>query len=391
MGARVDTVGLTKEFDGREAVSDLTLSIPAGAFTVLLGPSGCGKTTTLQMVAGLEYITAGDILFDGSSVADVPPDKRDVAVVFQSYALYPHMTVAENMGFGLKVRRSARAEIKTRVTQAADLLGIGDLLGRRPATLSGGQRQRVALGRAIVRRPRVFLLDEPLSNVDAKLRAEMRTELRALQRELQATFIYVTHDQLEALTMADFIAVLHNGVLQDAAPPAEIYDRPATRFVAEFVGSPPMNILPATLHRSEDRRGVASLGPWTLPVELVFDDSTCAVGIRPEDLVIAGESQSAVSGTVKATELLGADQQILVDTDVGPLLFRTAREHRLQVGDRVTVQLREGGVPHVFGEPSGRRMEILGSPALGSQSSRQTPLSVSAETPLGSPREGEAS
>ncbi len=224
--ALIELDNVVKYYGANEVVSALDLVVPDGSFTVLLGPSGCGKTTTLQMIAGLELVSGGAIAFDGSDVTRVPPHKRDVAMVFQSYALYPNKTVYDNMAYGLKIRRTPREETARRVNDAAAMLSIGDLLDRKPATLSGGQRQRVAVGRAVVRRPRAFLLDEPLSNVDAKLRAEMRVELRALQQRLEATFVYVTHDQLEAMTMADQIAVMNAGILQQVGTPEEIYSRP---------------------------------------------------------------------------------------------------------------------------------------------------------------------
>ena len=224
--ALIELDNVVKYYGANEVVSALDLVVPDGSFTVLLGPSGCGKTTTLQMIVGLELVSGGAIAFDGSDVTRVPPHKRDVAMVFQSYALYPNKTVYDNMAYGLKIRRTPREETARRVNDAAAMLSIGDLLDRKPATLSGGQRQRVAVGRAVVRRPRAFLLDEPLSNVDAKLRAEMRVELRALQQRLEATFVYVTHDQLEAMTMADQIAVMNAGILQQVGTPEEIYSRP---------------------------------------------------------------------------------------------------------------------------------------------------------------------
>jgi multiple sugar transport system ATP-binding protein len=358
-GASVDLMGLTKRFDDFEAVKALNLSIPAGAFAVLLGPSGCGKTTTLQLIAGLETLTEGDIRFDGQSVIDVPPDKRDVAVVFQSYALYPHMSVADNMAFGLRMRGVSREQRRSSVGEAAEMLGISDLLDRRPATLSGGQRQRVALGRAIVRRPRVFLLDEPLSNVDAKLRAEMRTELRALQRELEATFIYVTHDQLEALSMADMIAVLQRGVLQDAAPPARIYSRPATRFVAEFVGSPPMTLLHGELQRIGATHAVARLGPWEATIEVSADDAGCTIGLRPEDLLLTSDGDG-LAGQITSAELLGADYLVTLNTALGRLTARVPQTAPPRLGEEVRIRLSMPDALHVFGDPSGQRLSSRG-------------------------------
>src|SRR5216684_1607451 len=246
--ARVDFEAVTKEFDGGVlAVDDLNLSIGDGEFMVLVGPSGCGKTTALRMTAGLEAISSGAVSIDGRVVNDVPSAKRDIAMVFQNYALYPHMTVFENMAFGLQQRRMPKKEVEHRVREIARLLELEPYLSRKPRALSGGQRQRVAMGRAIVRRPSVFLMDEPLSNLDAKLRVQMRTEIRTLQRELGVTTMYVTHDQVEAMTMGDRVAVLRKGVLQQVAPPHELFRSPVNLFVAGFIGSPAMNLLEATV------------------------------------------------------------------------------------------------------------------------------------------------
>src|SRR3979411_490320 len=235
-----------KRYDEVEAVRGIDLDIADHEFVVLVGPSGCGKSTTLRMIAGLEDITDGDIMIGGDVVNDVPPKDRDIAMVFQNYALYPHMTVAENMSFGLRLKRYPKAEIKARVNEAARILDITELLDRRPKALSGGQRQRVAMGRAIVRHPKVFLFDEPLSNLDAKMRVQMRTEITKLHQRLQATMIYVTHDQIEAMTMGDRIVVMNNGVVQQTDTPLKLYNEPVNLFVAGFLGSPPMNFLNGT-------------------------------------------------------------------------------------------------------------------------------------------------
>jgi len=241
---------VVKRFDNVEAVRQISLDIPDKEFVVLVGPSGCGKSTTLRMIAGLEEATAGDILIDGEKVNDVPPKDRDIAMVFQNYALYPHMTVFENMSFGLRLRRFPKAQIRERVEHAAKILDITELLDRRPKQLSGGQRQRVAMGRAIVRNPKVFLFDEPLSNLDAKLRVAMRAEIKALHQRLRTTTVYVTHDQIEAMTMADRIVVMHDGRIEQIGAPLELYDRPDNLFVAQFIGSPAMNVVNGTLRRS---------------------------------------------------------------------------------------------------------------------------------------------
>ncbi|MFL6815772.1 MAG: ABC transporter ATP-binding protein, partial [Bradyrhizobium sp.] len=235
--------GINKFYESVHAVKDVNLQIRDKEFVVFVGPSGCGKTTTLRMIAGLEAISSGDISIDGNVINELAPMDRDIAMVFQNYALYPHMSVYDNMAFGLKMRKFARPEIDNRVRYAADILGIGELLKRKPRQLSGGQRQRVALARAIIRRPQAFLMDEPLSNLDAQLRTQMRIEIKRLQRELAVTTLYVTHDQVEAMTMADLIAVMRDGRLQQLATPAELYARPANLFVARFCGSPPMNVL----------------------------------------------------------------------------------------------------------------------------------------------------
>src|SRR5579862_1038354 len=241
--AQVVMQGLNKKYDEVHAVKDVNLDIRDKEFVVLVGPSGCGKTTTLRMVAGLESITSGNVLIGDKVVNDLPPMDRDIAMVFQNYALYPHMSVYQNMAFGLKMRKFERAEIDQRVKAAADILGIQQLLQRKPRQLSGGQRQRVAMGRAMVRHPRTFLFDEPLSNLDAKLRVQMRVELKALHKRLKTTAIYVTHDQVEAMTMADRIVLMRGGHIEQIGPPLELYDKPATTFVAQFIGSPAMNMI----------------------------------------------------------------------------------------------------------------------------------------------------
>jgi multiple sugar transport system ATP-binding protein len=277
--ARVVFDGVTKVYPGPVvAVDDLTIDVADGEFLILVGPSGCGKSTALRMVAGLERISDGTIAIGERVVNDVPPKDRDIAMVFQNYALYPHMTVEKNLGFGLRRRRTPREDVRRRVDEVSRMLGLDDLLRRRPGQLSGGQRQRVAMGRALVREPDVFLLDEPLSNLDAKLRVQMRSELKRLHDRIGVTTIYVTHDQVEAITLGERIAVLSDGVLQQVGPPQEVYDRPANVFVAGFIGSPPMNLL-----RGTASHGLVSVGdvrlevPWAPGGEVL-------VGIRPEGL-----------------------------------------------------------------------------------------------------------
>src|ERR1700730_17520982 len=247
--AEVALHNVKKRFDEVDAVRGVSLQIPDKEFVVLVGPSGCGKSTTLRMIAGLEEVTAGDVVIGGDVVNDVPPKDRDIAMVFQNYALYPHMTVFENMSFGLKLRRIPKAEIRTRVEQAAKILDITDLLLRRPKQLSGGQRQRVAMGRAIVRNPKVFLFDEPLSNLDAKLRVQMRTEIKRVHQKVKTTTVYVTHDQVEAMTLADRVVVMNDGRIEQVGTPHELYHSPKTHFVAGFIRSPAMNFLPCKVER----------------------------------------------------------------------------------------------------------------------------------------------
>src|SRR5215204_5520406 len=257
---------LTKRYpNGVEAVKDLTLEVPDEKLLVLVGPSGCGKTTALRMIAGLEEISSGDLYIGGKRVNDVLERDLDIAMVFQNYALYPHMTVAQNIGFSLKLSRVRRDEVKRRVKETAALIGLENLLDRRPKQLSGGQRQRVAMGRAIIRQPQAFLMDEPLSNLDAQLRVQMRGEIESLQKRLDVTTVYVTHDQVEAMTMGDRIAILRDGALQQVGKPDEVYDRPANLFVAGFIGSPPMNLAEAKVE-AQDGRLVARLGEAAIPV-----------------------------------------------------------------------------------------------------------------------------
>jgi multiple sugar transport system ATP-binding protein len=300
---------LTKRYpNGVEAVKQLSLEIGERELLVLVGPSGCGKTTALRMIAGLEDITSGDLYIGGRRMNDVPEKDRDIAMVFQSYALYPHMTVAQNIAFSLRLSRVPKSEIKRRVKDTARLLAIENLLDRRPKQLSGGQRQRVAMGRAIIRQPQAFLMDEPLSNLDAKLRVTMRGEIESLQKRLGVTTVYVTHDQVEAMTMGDRVAVLLDGVLQQVASPTEVYDRPANLFVAGFIGSPPMNLARATLQRDGDGL-VVKLGDTAIPVpgDVRLDhDKPVIVGIRPEDVQGSGNGAARIGATLERVEALGA-------------------------------------------------------------------------------------
>jgi multiple sugar transport system ATP-binding protein len=282
---------VVKRYDEVEAVRGVSLNIPDKEFVVLVGPSGCGKSTTLRMIAGLEEVSAGDILIGGEVVNDVPPRDRDIAMVFQNYALYPHMTVFENMSFGLKLRRVKKSEIRERVEQAARILDITDLLNRRPKQLSGGQRQRVAMGRAIVRNPKVFLFDEPLSNLDAKLRVQMRTEIKRVHQKVKTTTVYVTHDQVEAMTLADRVVVMNGGIIEQVGTPNDLYHHPRTRFVAGFIGSPAMNFLPCRLERNGAGLIVRLGDQITLPVPTTNADRyqqsighQLVFGLRPEHI-----------------------------------------------------------------------------------------------------------
>src|SRR6266481_2080926 len=289
--AEVALRNVVKRFDEVEAVRNISLDIPDNEFVVLVGPSGCGKSTTLRMIAGLEEVSAGEILIGGDVVNDVPPKDRDIAMVFQNYALYPHMTVFENMSFGLRLRRRPKAEIRTRVEHAAKILDITELLDRRPKQLSGGQRQRVAMGRAIVRNPKVFLFDEPLSNLDAKLRVQMRTEIKRVHQKVKTTTIYVTHDQVEAMTLADRVVVMNGGRIEQIGRPQDLYHRPKTRFVAGFIGSPAMNFLPCRLEQNGAGLMVRVSDAISLPVPTARAERYRAaagrelvLGLRPEHL-----------------------------------------------------------------------------------------------------------
>ena len=313
---------------GVTAVSDFTLDIDDKEFIILVGPSGCGKSTTLRMVAGLEEISEGELYIGGRLVNDVAPKDRDIAMVFQNYALYPHMTVFENMAFGLKLRKTPKDEIKKRVTEAAKILDIEHLLDRKPKALSGGQRQRVAMGRAIVRNPKVFLMDEPLSNLDAKLRVQMRIEIQKIHQRLETTIIYVTHDQTEAMTLGTRIVVLKDGIIQQVDTPQNLYDKPCNVFVAGFMGSPQMNLINAKVVQSgEDVVLMFGGNTVKLPegkaqklIEAGYVDTTVIMGIRPEDLndsevIINANPDCVIEATIRVYELLGAEVYLYFDID----------------------------------------------------------------------------
>jgi multiple sugar transport system ATP-binding protein len=339
---------------GREvlAVEDASLTIEDKEFMVFVGPSGCGKTTTLRMIAGLEEITKGTIYIDGKKVNDVAPKDRDIAMVFQNYALYPHMTVYKNMAFGLQLRRYPKAEIDARVREAADILGLTkEMLERRPKALSGGQRQRVALGRAIVRKPKVFLFDEPLSNLDAKMRVQMRTEISKLHQRLATTMIYVTHDQVEAMTMGDRICMMKDGRIQQVARPLDIYNEPANMFVASFVGSPPMNFFEGTLVRKETGlvfcEKAEGKGNFTLQVDKrhtpkleSWQDKPVYLGIRPEDIEVRNLSGDAPPGrifraAVDLVESMGPETLFHLKTERHPFMVRFSGQVREQMAPQI--------------------------------------------------------
>ncbi|MBI4375546.1 MAG: sn-glycerol-3-phosphate ABC transporter ATP-binding protein UgpC [Elusimicrobia bacterium] len=340
--------GVKKSFGDRSVIKGVDLEIRSGELLVMVGPSGCGKTTLLRLIAGLEAMEEGDIYIGGRKVNELVPRDRDISMVFQSYALYPHMSVRENMAFGLTLRRLPAGEIDERVAEAAELLGIAGLLERRPAALSGGQRQRVAMGRAIVRRPKLFLFDEPLSNLDAGLRVQMRGEIARLHRRLGATMIYVTHDQVEAMTLASRLAVFDSGRLLQSGPPLELYHRPANRFVAQFLGSPAMNMLEARLESGRlSGRGFS----LTAPADLSAASGPVLVGLRPQDLHLA--DQGPIRGCIEAIERLGSDGYAFLSTEAGPVAARFDPDSPVSVGAQAQVA-PWGDSLYVF-SPDGQR------------------------------------
>jgi multiple sugar transport system ATP-binding protein len=348
--------GINKFYDSVHAVKDVNLQIRDKEFVVFVGPSGCGKTTTLRMIAGLEAISSGDISIDGNVVNDLAPMDRDIAMVFQNYALYPHMSVYDNMAFGLKMRKFEKPEIEKRVKDAADILGIGDLLKRKPRQLSGGQRQRVALGRAIVRHPRVFLFDEPLSNLDAKLRVQMRVELKKLHLRLGTTAVYVTHDQVEAMTLGDRVVVMKDGVVQQVGEPLELYNTPANKFVAGFIGSPAMNFASVKVTEANGSLLAENAGlRIKLPEETAqrlrgHAGRDVTLGIRPEDLTVAVAADGddlSFDATIEVVEQLGSE--ILLDMKVGDGVMVASVEPsvRVKVRDRLRLAMRPSRL-HLF-------------------------------------------
>jgi len=347
---------IEKSFGATKVVHGISLDIADGEFMVLVGPSGCGKSTLLRMLAGLEEIGGGTIAIDGRVVNDVDSKDRNVAMVFQSYALYPHMTVRENMGFSLRLRKESNRVIEERVSQAARILNLEPYLDRYPRELSGGQRQRVAMGRAIVRDPKVFLFDEPLSNLDAKLRVAMRAEIKALHQRLKTTTVYVTHDQVEAMTMADRIAVVNDGRVEQLGTPLELYDRPANLFVAQFIGSPAMNILEGALAKSGDSSCVKALGQrWPVESSGGTDGQPVKYGIRPEHIGFAGQGSGGIAAEVVVVEPMGAQTELVVRVADVSLTVVTHGRANLRPGDRLSLS-PEAGHAHVFDPATGRRI-----------------------------------
>jgi multiple sugar transport system ATP-binding protein len=343
-----------KAFGTIRVIHGVDVTIANGEFVVLVGPSGCGKSTLLRMIAGLENISAGQIYIGDRVVNDLPPKERDVAMVFQNYALYPHMTVAANMAFSMKLRGAPKAEIETRVKRAADILGLGPYLERFPRQLSGGQRQRVAMGRAIVRDPQVFLFDEPLSNLDAKLRVQMRTEIKELHQRLKTTTVYVTHDQIEAMTMADKIVVMHEGLVEQIGAPLELYDKPQNLFVAGFIGSPAMNFLSGTIRANGalefDGPGGSRLPLAAAPVG--SDGRSAIYGVRPEHFEVADDGAEAI---VQVVEPTGSEIQIVAKLGGVEVVAAFRQRHPFKPGDKIRLKPDPTFV-HLFDSTSGQRL-----------------------------------
>lgn len=335
-GKPIRLASVRKAWGETVSLQDVDLDIPAGKFTAILGPSGCGKSTTLRVIAGLEAVTSGNVFIGNEEVTHEPPASRDIAMVFQSYALFPHLSVAENIVFGLRVRRLNRKERDTKLNAAADMLGLQDLLNRKPAQLSGGQQQRVALGRAIVADKSIFLLDEPLSNLDAKLRAEMREEIRELQQRLGVTMLYVTHDQVEAVTMSDQIVLMNHGKIEQVATPREMYEKPASLFAAKFIGTPAM----------------VTFSPDVLSA----DTSAYTLGIRPEALKLV--DQGPIRGEVGHVEYLGADTMVECKVGTESLLFRAPGQTKLHTGHPMALDFAPDDL-HVFNATTGDRLDSI--------------------------------
>jgi multiple sugar transport system ATP-binding protein len=346
--ASIELRGLTKRWGGFVAVDEMSLTISDQEFVVFLGPSGCGKTTTMRMIAGLEEATSGDILINGKRVNDLDPKDRDIAMVFQSYALYPNMNVYENIRFPLKVRKVPEAEHADRVRRAADMVELGPLLGRKPSELSGGQRQRVALARAIVRQPSVFLMDEPLSNLDAKLRVSTRAQIKNLSHELKVTTIYVTHDQIEAMTLADRVVVMRAGQVQQVGTPTQIYDRPANTFVAGFIGNPAMNLMDGRMEAG------VFIADATRIEGLDAPDGPITLGFRAEDARVTDQG-GAITAPVYSMELLGDSTMVTVRAGGALLAVKATKDYRIDIGHPVSITIPTTAC-HLFNVKTGARL-----------------------------------
>ncbi|WP_072340913.1 ABC transporter ATP-binding protein [Devosia enhydra] len=350
--AQVTIRNVKKSFGAVDVIHGVSIDIKDGEFVILVGPSGCGKSTLLRMIAGLEQISAGDIEIGSRVVNDLPPKERDIAMVFQNYALYPHMTVADNMGFSLKLARVSKDEIKTRVARAAEILGLQPLLERYPRQLSGGQRQRVAMGRAIVRDPQVFLFDEPLSNLDAKLRVAMRTEIKELHQRLKTTTIYVTHDQIEAMTMADKIVVMRDGVVEQVGAPLDLYDRPENLFVAGFIGSPSMNLIKGKIEGGKFQADGGGVFPLA-SVPAGYEGKRVIYGTRPEHFVFG--APDGIEAKVVVVEPTGSESMVL--SRVGTTELTTVFRERVMARPGETIRISpDTRLVHLFDEASGKRI-----------------------------------
>jgi multiple sugar transport system ATP-binding protein len=358
--ASVSLRGLAKQFGDTKVVHGIDLDIAHDEFVVLVGPSGCGKSTTLRMIAGLEDMSAGDILIDGHVVNEVAPKDRDIAMVFQDYALYPHMSVYDNLAFGLQMQSVPRREIDARVREAAEILGIAVLLERKPKQLSGGQRQRVAMGRAIVRHPKVFLFDEPLSNLDAQLRVQMRTEIKKLHRRVATTIVYVTHDQVEAMTLADRIVVMRSGVIEQVGTPEEVYNRPASMFVGGFIGSPMMNFVPCRAELSDAGPGIALAGGIRLPIDAATlaglrPGEPLIAGIRAEHFSLAASGNGGFAAPADVVEPLGSDTLVFTRIGDADIVARLPPTARIDAGDRLELCVDTARI-HFFDPASGKAL-----------------------------------
>jgi multiple sugar transport system ATP-binding protein len=350
----------TKSYGAQQVLHGVSVDIPDGSFVVLVGPSGCGKSTLLRMIAGLEQISGGVIRIGDRVVNDLPPKQRDISMVFQNYALYPHMTVAENMAFSLTLAKVGKADKAREVARAAEILGLTPLLGRYPKQLSGGQRQRVAMGRSIVRNPSVFLFDEPLSNLDAKLRVAMRAEIKSLHQRLKTTTIYVTHDQVEAMTMADKIVVMHDGRVEQIGTPLDLYDRPDNTFVAAFIGSPSMNMIDGILRRTGDRADVLTSDGSALPVDprhTVADGTRVIYGLRPEHLMLA-DAATGIPAKINVVEPTGSETHVLLDM-AGAQVSGVFRERIANTPEALLHVLPDATKVSLFDAASGRRINLI--------------------------------